>query len=316
VADLEIRNPAQKQVFGVCGDAADSSADIRSSALECAEPDECRALRRGDVGGTISAVRNQILICSALLLLTVSSFAPLAAQQTAVPAPGIPSTGFAGLDQYRTSRIAMFTDDFGQLARFRDANAALPAPAPGENRVVFFGDSITDGWRLDESFPGKPYVNRGIGGQTTPQMLVRFRQDVINLHPRAVLILAGTNDIAGNTGPMRLEDIEADYASFAELARVNRVRVILASVLPVHNYTDRARDFFAQRSPTKILALNTWLRNYCGTGACSYLDYFSQLVDGHGLLRQDLALDGLHPNDTGYRIMAKLAQAAIDKALK
>ena len=155
------------------------------------------------------------------------------------PPPSIPTTGFPGLDQYRASRIAMFTDDYGQLARYRDANAALKPPAPGENRVVFFGDSITDIWHLDEYFPGKPYINRGIGGQTTPQMLVRFRQDVIDLQPKVVIILAGTNDIAGNTGPMRLEDIEADYASLADLARANDIKVIYSSVLPVHNYTEQ-----------------------------------------------------------------------------
>src|ERR1700691_3866819 len=178
-------------------------------------------------------------------------------QQPAPQAPeNIPSTGFAGLDQYRARRVAIFTDDFGQLARYRDANAALKPPAPGENRVVFFGDSITDIWHLDEYFPGKPYLNRGIGGQTTPQMLVRFRQDVIDLHPNAALILAGTNDIAGNTGPMRLEDIESDYASLAELARAHDVKVIYASVLPVHNYAEESMDFFAQRPPEKILALN------------------------------------------------------------
>src|SRR5882762_4929703 len=143
--------------------------------------------------------------------------------------PSIPSTGFAGLDQYRASRIAIFTDDYGQLARYRDANAALKPPAPDENRVVFFGDSITDIWKLEDYFPGKPYLNRGIGGQTTPQMLVRFRQDVIDLHPKVVVVLAGTNDIAGNTGPMRLEDIEADYASLAELARANRIAVVFSS---------------------------------------------------------------------------------------
>ncbi len=111
---------------------------------------------------------------------------------------------------------------------------------------MFFGDSITDMWKLEDSFPGKPYINRGIGGQTTPQMLVRFRQDVIDLHPKVVVILAGTNDIAGNTGPMRDEDIEANYASFAELARVHGIRVVYSSVLPVHNYTERSKDFFAQ----------------------------------------------------------------------
>src|SRR5215471_16575178 len=157
----------------------------------------------------------------------------LFAQQAA---PSIPTTGFAGLDQYRASRLAVFTDDYGQLARYRDANAKLTPPPADENRVVFLGDSITDGWHIDEYFPGKPYINRGIGGQTTPQMLVRFRQDVIDLQPKLVVILAGTNDIAGNTGPMRLEDIEADYRSLAELARVNHIRLIYSSVLPVHNY--------------------------------------------------------------------------------
>ena len=179
------------------------------------------------------------------------------------PAPAIPTTGFAGLDQYRASRIAVFTDDYGQLARYRDADATLVPPAAGENRVVFFGDSITDIWKLADSFPGKPYVNRGIGGQTTPQMLVRFRQDVIDLHPKVVVILAGTNDIAGNTGPMRNEDIEADFTSFAELAQVQTIRVVYSSVLPVHNYTDRSKDFFAQRPRRAFLALNDWLKKYC-----------------------------------------------------
>src|ERR1035437_11136629 len=169
-----------------------------------------------------------------VLFVAVSALA----QQPAPPS--IPSTGFAGLDQYRASRIAVFTDDYGQLVRYRAANAALKPPAPGENRGVFFGDSITDIWHLDEYFPSKPYVNRGIGGQTTSQMLVRFRQDVIDLQPKVVVILAGTNDIAGNTGPMRLEDIEANYSSFVELARAHNIKVIYSSVLPVHNYTERA----------------------------------------------------------------------------
>jgi lysophospholipase L1-like esterase len=250
------------------------------------------------------------------------------AQQPAPALPPIPSTGFAGLDHYRASRIAVFFDDFGQLARYRDANAALKPPAAGENRVVFFGDSITDIWHLDEYFPGKPYINRGIGGQTTPQMLVRFRQDVIDLHPKVVVILAGTNDIAGNTGPMRLEDIEADYASMAELARLHDIKVIYASVLPVHNYTPKSQDFFAQRSPEKIVALNAWLKNYCSSSSsnsrpssevqnnCLYLDYFSAMVDDKGLMKKDLADDGLHPNAAGFKVMAPLAEQAIEKAVK
>ena len=209
----------------------------------------------------------------------------------------------------------MFTDDFGQLARYRDADAKLGPPAAGENRVVFFGDSITDIWKLEDYFPGKPYVNRGIGGQTTPQMLVRFRQDVINLQPKVVVILAGTNDIAGNTGPMLNEDIEANFASFAELAKVHNIHVVYASILPVHNYTERAKDFFAQRSQARILALNGWLKDYCAKNNILYLDYFSALVDEKGMLKKDLADDGLHPNAAGYKIMAPLAEAAIQKAL-
>jgi lysophospholipase L1-like esterase len=246
-----------------------------------------------------------------VLLASIWFFNALASAQQ----PTIPSTGHPGLDQYRASRLAVFTDDFGQLARYRDANAALKPPAAGENRVVFFGDSITDMWKLEDSFPGKPYLNRGIGGQTTPQMLVRFRQDVIDLHPKVVVILAGTNDIAGNTGPMRLEDIEADYASMAELARANHIAVVFCSVLPVHNYMPKSLELFAQRSPEKILALNRWLRDYCAANRLVYLDYFTAMVDDKGLLKRDLADDGLHPNPNGFKIMAPLADLAIGKAL-
>jgi len=246
---------------------------------------------------------------------------PNAAQQAAVPAeqktvatPGIPSTGFAGLDQYRASRIAMFTDDYGQLARYRAANVELRGAGKVKDRVVFFGDSITDSWKLEQYFPGKPYVNRGIGGQTTPQMLVRFRQDVIELHPRVVVILAGTNDIAGNSGPMRREDIEADLASMAELAKAHDIAVVFSSILPVHNYTPKSLDFFAQRPMARILEINAWLREYCEKNSVVYVDYFAALVDDKGLLRKELAEDGLHPNDAGFKIMAPLAEAAIGKA--
>jgi acyl-CoA thioesterase-1 len=251
---------------------------------------------------------------SLTFILVVFSLAAFA-QQSAPPS--IPATGFPGLDQYRASRIAVFTDDYGQLARYRQANAELKSPK-GQDRVVFFGDSITDSWHLDEYFPGKPYVNRGIGGQTTPQMLVRFRQDVINLRPKVVIILAGTNDIAGNTGPMRIEDIEADFASLADLARVNNIKVIYSSILPVHNYTEKSKDFFAQRSPEKIMLLNNWLRSFCAlpSNGCVFLDYYSAMVDEKGLLKKDLADDGLHPNAAGFKIMAPMAETAIEKALK
>ena len=250
--------------------------------------------------------RAHISLIAVVLIACVGVFA----QQ-----PAIPTTGFAGLDQYRASRIAVFTDDFGQLARYRDANSSLKASAAGENRVVFFGDSITDIWKLEDYFPGKPYLNRGIGGQTTPQMLIRFRQDVIDLHAKVVVILAGTNDIAGNTGPMSLQTIEANFASLAELARAHNIRLIFCSILPVHNYTPKSQDFYAQRSTEKILALNRWLKDYSGANGLVYLDYFGAMVDEKGLLKRDLAEDGLHPNPAGYKIMVPLAEAAIAKAL-
>ena len=165
------------------------------------------------------------------------------AQQPAPLAP--PDKPLTGLERYRNSRISIYMNDFGVLGRYREANAALAPPSAGENRVVFFGDSITDMWKLGDSFPGKPYVNRGIGGQTTPQMLVRFREDVLDLQPKVVLILAGTNDIAGNTGPMTLQEIEANYTSLAELAALHQIRVVYASVLPVHNYTPLSQELFS-----------------------------------------------------------------------
>jgi len=251
------------------------------------------------------------------LFLTLSALAqqPVQPAQQA-QAPPHP-TGTERLNQWRLSRLPILMDDFGELARYRDANAALQPPAPNENRVVFYGDSITDIWKLDESFPGKPYINRGISGQTTPQLLIRLRPDVIELHPKVVVVLAGTNDIAGNTGPESLEQIEGNYASLAELARAHDIKVIYSSVLPVHEYTERAGDMFTQRPPEKILALNQWLRNYCASAShgCLYLDYFSAMVDDKGFMKKDLADDGLHPNAAGYKIMAPLAEAAIEKAV-
>ncbi len=252
----------------------------------------------------------------ARVLIVLSIFSVAAFAQGSGPQVTIPSTGFAGLDQYRASRIAVFTDDYGQLARYHDANAALKPAGPDESRVVFFGDSITDIWKLDESFPGKPYINRGIGGQTTSQMLVRFRQDVINLEPKVVVILAGTNDIAGNSGPISNEDIEANLSDLVELARAHNIRVILSSILPVHNYTPRSQDFFAQRPMSRILALNKWLKEYCSANNVIYLDYFPALVDDKGLLKRDLADDGLHPNKAGYAVMAPIAEKAIEQALQ
>lgn len=246
-----------------------------------------------------------------ILLLSLTAVA----QQTPQPvAP--PSTGFPGLDRYRASRIAVYSDDYGQLARYRDANAALKPPASGENRVVFFGDSITDIWKLDEFFPGKPYINRGIGGQTTSQMLVRFRQDVIDLLPKVVVILAGTNDIAGNTGKISNDDIEANLASMAELAHAHHIHVVFSSILPVHNYTPQSQEFFNSRPMSRIVALNDWLKSYCAAASGAvYLDYFDSMLDDKGMLKHELADDGLHPNKAGFALMAPLADKAITQAL-
>ena len=212
--------------------------------------------------------------------------------------------------------------DWPDLARYRDANARVAAPAKNEQRVVFMGDSITDAWvqpRFGAFFPGKPYIGRGISGQTTPQMLLRFRADVIALQPKVAVILAGTNDIAGNTGPITLEETEGNLASMAELARANSIRVVLSSVLPVSNYgRDRdgnPLDMRIKRPPEKILELNAWIKKYAAEKGHVYLDYFPATADDRGLLKKELSEDGLHPNALGYAVMAPLAEKAIQAAL-
>ncbi len=204
--------------------------------------------------------------------------------------------------------------DWADLARYREANAELGPPSQGEQRVVFMGNSITDAWAqyFPAMFPGKPYVGRGISGQTTPQMLVRFRQDVIALKPAVVVILAGTNDIAGNTGPSTLEMIEGNLASMTELAQANGIKVVLTSVLPVYDYPWKPGLEPAQ----KIVALNSWMRQYASAHHAVYLDYHSAMADDRQGMRKELSGDGVHPNEAGYRIMAPLAEQAISQALK
>ncbi len=219
------------------------------------------------------------------------------------------------LSDYQQSQMRAWANDFADLARYRAADAALRPPSLGVNRVVFFGDSITDGWKLDQSFPGKPYVNRGISGQTTSQMMLRFHQDVIALQPKVVVVLAGTNDIAGNTGPISLQDIEANLASMAELARAHNISVIFSSVTPVNNYVPASIRYFNQRPRSEIIDLNAWLRDYCASNGHWYLDYYNAMLDESGMLKRAISNDGLHPNDAGYRIMAPLAEAMIEKAV-
>ena len=205
-------------------------------------------------------------------------------------------------------------NDWANLQRYREANSKLSPPVKNENRVVFLGNSITEGWapHFATMFPGKPYIGRGIGGQTTPQMLVRFRQDVIDLKPTVVVILAGTNDIAGNTGPSTIEMIENNLASMAELAKANGIRVVLSSVLPVYDYPWKP----GLEPAPKIIALNKWMKEYARDHGAVYLDYHSAMADARGGMRGELANDGVHPNEAGYRIMAPLAEQAIQKALR
>ena len=204
--------------------------------------------------------------------------------------------------------------DWANLTRFQAKNEALGTPAKGEKRVVFMGNSITEGWinTCPEFFEGRPYINRGIGGQTTPQMLIRFRQDVINLHPKVVVILAGTNDIAGNTGPSTLEMIEDNLASMAEIAHANGIKVILCSVLPAYDYPWRK----GMEPNVKIPELNKWIKNYAEKNKFIYLDYFSAMVDEKNGVQADLSGDGVHPNKKGYEIMQPMVEKAIAKALK
>jgi len=204
-------------------------------------------------------------------------------------------------------------DDWAHLARYRAANAALPAPAPDERRVVFFGDSITESWPtlMPSFFENRPWIGRGISGQTTPQLLVRFRQDVVDLAPAAVVILAGTNDIAGNTGPATPKMIQDHLMSMADIARANGIAVVLSTILPARHY------YWAPAVEPRetIAAVNAWIKDYAVAKGLGFIDYYSALADADGGLRSDLGADGVHPNAKGYAIMARLAEAAVDRAL-
>lgn len=261
-----------------------------------------------------------------VVLALVSAFAGGALAQTPPtspqPAPSTPAACAERAVQRQMERAAAVMGDWPNLARYREANARL-APGKGEARVVFMGDSITDGWDNEGRggfFPGRPYVNRGIDGQTTPQMLVRFRPDVIALQPKVVVILAGTNDIAGNTGLVPLSAVEDNLASMAELAKANDIRVVLASVLPVDDGDRDAQGLPLTRTrcrpPSQIAELNQWLRQYASAHGHVYLDYAGPLADEQGMLKADLADDGLHPNAKGYAVMTPLAEKAVATALK
>ena len=217
------------------------------------------------------------------------------------------------LNQTEIKRLQTLLGDYAQLGRYRKANADLPAPEPG--RVVFYGDSITDAWGNGQNaktfFPGKPYLDRGISGQTTPQMVIRFQQDVVALKPAAVVILAGTNDLAGNTGISTVEMTEDNFRSMAAIAQANNIKVIMSSVLPVDDYAWRR----GLQPADKVRALNAWMKDFCASKGCTYLDYYTPLATPAGAMKPGTSKDGVHPTAEGYAIMAPLAQAAIDSAI-
>lgn len=207
----------------------------------------------------------------------------------------------------------IYGQDWPNLAAFQEANQKLSAPAADEDRVVFMGNSITIGWikKRPGFFEGKPYINRGISGQTTPQMLIRFRQDVVDLQPKVVVILAGTNDIAGNTGPSTLEMIMANIKSMAEIAHANGIRVVLSSTLPAFDYPWKP----GLEPAPKIVALNHMIKAYADEKGHIYLDYFSAMVDNRNGLPKKYADDEVHPTIEGYKVMEPLVVKAIEEAL-
>jgi lysophospholipase L1-like esterase len=259
-------------------------------------------------------------------LIAVAAYAqpPQMAPQGPPAEPPDVTTLRRGLD-----RISKQINDYGNLARYAGENATTPPPAAGVDRVVFMGDSITDGWgHGDKFFPGKPYLNRGISGQTTAQMLLRFQDDVIAMKPKAVAILAGTNDIAGNLGPVSMESIQSNLAAMAGMARGNNIKVIFSALLPVCDCKTRATpgrngqpaaasviNQTTSRPPAKILELNKWMKEYAAKNGILYVDYFTPSVDEKGFLKADITYDGLHPDANGYAIMVPLVEKAISTAL-
>lgn len=256
--------------------------------------------------------------------LAMMSVPLVVAQSTTPPTNSPPASVDPCADtKAQLTRLENRLKDWPALGRYHDANVQTAGPAKDEHRVVFIGDSITDSWddpKYGGFFPGKPYINRGISGQTTPQMLIRFRADVIALRPKVVVVLAGTNDLAGNTGPMSLEAIEDNLTSMSELARANKIRVVLSSVLPISDY-EKTKDGkpiirSVLRRPEQIRALNDWMRAYAVNHDLGFLDYYSAMVDDKGFLKDELSEDGLHPNQNGYVVMAPLAERAIRESLR
>ncbi|HVN56966.1 MAG TPA: SGNH/GDSL hydrolase family protein [Bacteroidales bacterium] len=249
--------------------------------------------------------RRILLIALGLSVITVSF------------AQAPPAKQVSDVEKTQAIRIAQFEktlSDWANLGRFREENSKMAIPAPGEKRVVFMGNSITEGWKYIDTafFRRKQYVNRGISGQTTPQMLIRFRQDVINLKPSAVVILSGINDIAGNTGPSTLEMIEDNLSSMTEIAAANNIKVIMCSVLPAYDFPWRK----GMEPADKVASLNKWIKDYAERKGFIYVDYYSPMADDRKGLKSAYTFDGVHPNLDGYKIMEPIIEKAIKDALK
>jgi lysophospholipase L1-like esterase len=219
------------------------------------------------------------------------------------------------LGPFRAKLIPSLMRDFGEQYIYAPADAALPPPSPDRPRVVFLGDSITDLWPIGESFPGRDYVNRGIGSQVSAQLLLRFHADVIALKPRVVVILAGVNDVQGFVQAPDQAQIQANYEAMAEMAHAHGIAVVFGSILPVNGLGPLAKDVLAERHPDELRALNRWLKDYAARHGDEYADYYSALADASGMMRPELTRDGVHPTAAGYAIMTPIAQAAIDRAL-
>ena len=204
--------------------------------------------------------------------------------------------------------------DWANLKRFQEDNKKIGLPKANENRIVFMGNSITEGWSnfVPSFFEGRPYINRGISGQTTPQMVLRFKQDVVDLRPKVVVILAGINDIAGNTGPMTLEQSRDNLIAMAQLAKVNGIKVVLSSVIPAFDFPWNP----GMEPAEKVVALNKMIKEYANKNNIVYLDYFTAMADERNGLKKELGYDGVHPNLEGYQMMAPLAEKAIADVLK
>jgi len=254
------------------------------------------------------------------LIIALALFAAPAAQaqdyQSSPPRQDATVRDFGPwLGPYRAKVTAKMLEDFGEQYLYAPLNAALPAPQPGENRVVFLGDSITDRWNLAKFFPGKPYINRGIGGQITTQLIVRFHADVVALHPKAVVILAGVNDVQGVFQVETEQQIETNYLTLAELAQANGIIPVFTKITPLNNYTPNAGTVLQDRHADELARLNAWLEAFCTQRRYTLIDYGPSLRDDRGLMRADFTTDGIHPTDAAYAVMAPVAETAIETAI-